>query len=134
MVYIVFSNNSISLLLVDTLRLSENSIGGRIPEELYDLGLLSILELNDMNLTGTLSTRIGDLQQLYVLRLRRNMLTGTIPTEVASLLQLREYLVVTYVFLNHPFRFTHGILYPTRRSGMVSPQSFRWRCPDYHMQ
>jgi len=75
----------------DTLRLSQNSIGGPIPEALYNLTFLESLELSDMNLTGTLSTRIGNLERLYNFRCRHNMLSGSIPTELARLSQLRKY-------------------------------------------
>ncbi|XP_074353129.1 uncharacterized protein LOC141692276 isoform X2 [Apium graveolens] len=65
--------------------LSDNNIGGEIPEELMDLSGLLNLDLSGNQLAGRIPDEIGKLNKLEYLDLSRNKLNGRIPLSLADL-------------------------------------------------
>eukprot|EP00934_Nitzschia_sp_Nitz4_P007865 Nitzschia sp. Nitz4//scaffold393_size11853//9698//11425//NITZ4_009023-RA/size11853-processed-gene-0.12-mRNA-1//-1//CDS//3329550226//7855//frame0 len=77
--------------IIYTLELSDNSLRGSIPSEIFLLSGLEALYLdNNGGLTGTLPTELGLLTELETLDVHDTSLTGTIPTELGSLEKLRS--------------------------------------------
>lgn len=75
---------------VIALRLSENSLMGKIPHEIGNLNRLRILSLSRNSLTGPIPGELGNLADLRVLALQMNFLTGQIPPELGNLSSLRH--------------------------------------------
>jgi hypothetical protein len=72
------------LTSLTSLDLSENTLKGSIPEEIYTLTSLTGLFLHNNEMTGTISNSIENLFSLHSLMLNHNQLTGTMPRELRS--------------------------------------------------
>ena len=70
-----------NLTMID---LSNNYIGGTIPEKIYELSLLESLYFYHNQLTGTISKQISNLQNLQILFLNSNYISGRIPQSLRS--------------------------------------------------
>ena len=70
---------------VTRLELSGNNLQGPLPDELGQLGDLTVLNLGGNHLSGGIPLSIGQLTFLEALNLERNQLTGTIPPEIEHL-------------------------------------------------
>jgi len=73
---------------VTALRLSGNSLSGRIPSELGNLTNLTGLYLHDNSLSGSIPSELGNLTNLRDLFLYNNSLSGNIPPELGNLSML----------------------------------------------
>lgn len=71
-----------------SLDLSNNSIGGGIPEEIGKLSELKYLDLSNNALTGSISSSIGESTMLITLNLSNNQLKSIIPPEIGRLSML----------------------------------------------
>ncbi|MED6144176.1 hypothetical protein PIB30_013062 [Stylosanthes scabra] len=71
-----------SMYVID---LSNNSLSGMMPSELFSLARLQSLNLSHNQLTGMLSQEIGNLKQLESLDISSNQLSGQIPQSLSSL-------------------------------------------------
>ncbi|XP_062218830.1 receptor-like protein EIX2 [Phragmites australis] len=78
-----------------SLDLSDNVLGGEIPEELSSLTGLVNLNLSRNHLTGTIPRNIGSIQKLESLDLSMNTLSGEIPSSLSDLTSL-SYLNLSY--------------------------------------
>ena len=74
--------------MVTRLALNGNSLQGPLPEELGQLGNLTVLDLGNNHLTGSIPSPVGQLTLLESLNLEKNLLTGTLPTEIGHLVNL----------------------------------------------
>ena len=70
------------------LDISYNFFSGSIPEELYNLQLLTGLFLSSNQFTGTLSDSLGDLEVIQDLWFDHNAMSGPIPASIGNLLDL----------------------------------------------
>merc|ERR1712072_1339770 len=70
---------------ISDLRLSQTSLEGTIPEEIFSFSNMWRLELHESGLSGTISPNITKLENLQVLRLNNNGFTGTLPTDFRSM-------------------------------------------------
>jgi len=70
---------------LDRLDISQNQIGGSIPEEIYRLTNLQALCLCKNQLTGTISSWAGNWFDMIQLHLSHNLLTGSIPSTLTPL-------------------------------------------------
>lgn len=75
---------------IHTLDLSEHSLKGELPPELFLLTSLRKLHLGSNELGGTLSSSIAKLSNLESLRLMVNQFEGTIPDELFQLSKLTD--------------------------------------------
>ncbi|XP_018491696.1 receptor-like protein 54 [Raphanus sativus] len=75
--------------------LSENKLGGHIPESIGLLKSLVVLNLSNNDFTGHIPSSWANLTRLESLDLSRNQLTGKIPQELATLSFL-EYIDVSH--------------------------------------
>ncbi len=80
---------------MSTLKLSNNSLIGKLPMNIYELSNLDILDCDTNLFSGTLSHAIGQLSNLQYLILRQNKFNGTIPSTIGNLSQL-VYLRLSY--------------------------------------
>ena len=71
------------------LRLSQTSLEGTIPEEIYDMSQMWRLDLHESGFIGTISSNITKLEGLQTLRLSDNHFTGTLPSGLSSMINLR---------------------------------------------
>ncbi|XP_010253421.1 PREDICTED: LRR receptor-like serine/threonine-protein kinase GSO2 [Nelumbo nucifera] len=74
-----------TLSLLTSLDLSNNNLGGEIPEELTNLHGLQSLNLSENHLIGRIPKNIDRLTSLESLDLSRNQLSGGIPPNVSAL-------------------------------------------------
>lgn len=72
------------------LKLSQTSLGGTIPEEIFDLSFLWRLYLFDSNFTGTISAKITNLERLESLRMQNNEFSGSLPEDFSAMTNLIE--------------------------------------------
>lgn len=72
------------------LRLSvfQNSLEGRIPEELWQVTTLRRIDLSNNTFVGTISNGVGNLRALQKLNLQKNQFTGSIPLFLGLLTNL----------------------------------------------
>ena len=75
---------------LEDLVLSDNSILGSLPDELYELSKLAILSLPFNPISGSLSPRIGALKNLEILWMEDSSLTGSLPSELGLLTTLES--------------------------------------------
>ena len=79
--------------------LDDESITGRLPQDLDSLSQLRVLEIGvteigkSTSLTGPIPPTLGNLTNLQTLALRHNPLTGSIPIELGSLSNLTDLLL-----------------------------------------
>ncbi|KAL2926172.1 LRR receptor-like serine/threonine-protein kinase GSO1 [Bienertia sinuspersici] len=78
------------------LDLSNNTLNGSIPVELYQLAELTDLYLYNNSLSGSISPAIGNLSNLQTLALYYNKLSGSLPKEIGLL----QGLEVIYIYNN----------------------------------
>ncbi len=71
--------------MVTRLELSGNNLQGTLPDEIGQLGDLTVLNLGGNHLSGHVPVEIGQLTFLEALNLEENQLTGTIPSEIEHL-------------------------------------------------
>jgi hypothetical protein len=81
------SNNTMKLMQLRQLDLTETSMSGTISENIGDLARLEFLYLETTAISGTLPRRLGDLAQLKAMPLTSTLLSGTLPN---GLLELRN--------------------------------------------
>eukprot|EP01039_Chlorochromonas_danica_P008120 gene8120-8959_t len=95
---LVLSSNTLSgsipptvgkLTALVTLDLSWNKLTGSIPSELYSLHCLQVLRLDNNKLSGEISNALAQLPKLVHLDLSRNEFTGCVPDVGHRLLYLR---------------------------------------------
>ena len=86
-----FPNELLSLTNLDSLYLSNCSIGGKIPAGIGNLVQLRNLELSQNNITGEIPVEIGRLTELWQLELYDNRLTGKLPIGMRNLTQLQKF-------------------------------------------
>ena len=84
-------------LTLETLSLNTLSMGGRIPDSLYNLLNLKVFMIHNNNpnnpgFEGSIKTEIGNLKNLTHLLLSGNPLTGTLPSELGMCESLGERL------------------------------------------
>jgi len=75
---------------MNDLRLHFNSFSGSIPEEHFNMTMLTRWDLYDCNFTGTISSNIQRMRSLRTYRVRGNKFYGTIPAELGRLWFLNE--------------------------------------------
>ncbi|KAI3989145.1 hypothetical protein MKX01_033181 [Papaver californicum] len=80
-----------SMIFLETLVLSNNRLGGWIPESLEKLSFLKTLKLDKNEFTGTIPAELSSISGLTSVVLSRNKLTGSIPSGVMNLLDLVEF-------------------------------------------
>ncbi|KAJ1385394.1 Leucine-rich repeat [Sesbania bispinosa] len=71
--------------LICDIDLSNNSLSGEVPREIYMLTGLQSLNLSHNQLVGTISEEIGNLKQLESIDLSSNRLSGEIPQAMSGL-------------------------------------------------
>jgi len=71
--------------MVTRLELNGNGLRGPLPDELGQLGDLTVLSLGDNQLSGSIPRSIGRLTILESLNLEENGLTGTLPSEIGRI-------------------------------------------------
>ncbi|KAM1010687.1 hypothetical protein ACFX2I_046057 [Malus domestica] len=74
---------------LQSLRLSNNKISGRIPRFEGSIQLY-VLDLSLNNLTGTIAKELGKLTSLFNLNLDNNKLSGSVPSEIGMLTNLQN--------------------------------------------
>jgi len=74
---------------MQVLRADRTDIGGRIPEDLYELENLQFLSLSECGLSGELHDAIGNLTELHELYLYGNQFRGQIPESIGNMQKLR---------------------------------------------
>jgi len=72
------------------LRLSQTSMEGTIPDEIYSLSSVWRLHLNEAGFSGTISPNIAQLEKLEDLKLGDNKFTGTLPEDWSSMTNLKN--------------------------------------------
>ena len=77
-----------SIAKITTLRLQDEGLIGRIPDEILELTSLTILLLENNQLSGEIPAGIGQLKFLLNLGLKNNQLSGSIPVELGQLTSL----------------------------------------------
>ncbi|KAI7749288.1 hypothetical protein M8C21_023623, partial [Ambrosia artemisiifolia] len=83
---------------LDTLELSDNQLGGVLPNSLGNFSSkLSYLAMGDNYLSGTIPSSIGNLLGLATLSLNENNFIGIIPESIGKLQNLR----ILYLYGNH---------------------------------
>ncbi|WOH15430.1 hypothetical protein DCAR_0934970 [Daucus carota subsp. sativus] len=75
------------------LDMSQNSLNGSIPAQLFQLRFLQSLDLSDNSLKDGLSREIGKLGNLRSLKLDRNSIDGNIPVRIGNLTRLQQFSV-----------------------------------------
>lgn len=91
------------LLILD---LSENDIGGKLPEDIVDVYFLSYLSLYGNSISGSIPSSITNLIALQHLDLSLNQLTGDIPTQMGDLENLTKLYLSENPFTPGPFPST----------------------------
>ena len=74
-----------------TLRLVENQLKGKIPENIGDLSELTILILDDNSLYGEIPKSIGKLKKLFFMSFANNHLSGELPEIIGDMIALKEF-------------------------------------------
>jgi Leucine-rich repeat (LRR) protein len=74
---------------LESLRINNVRLEGSLPDELYQLTVLTGLYANSNSISGTLSTLLGQMTSLRQLFLYGSNLSGTIPTEIGLLTDLQ---------------------------------------------
>ncbi|MXY97821.1 MAG: hypothetical protein F4Z29_08745 [Gemmatimonadetes bacterium] len=77
--------------MVTRLALNGNTLQGPLPEELGQLGNLTVLDLGNNHLSGSIPTSVGQLTLLESLNLEENQLTGTLPIDIEQLVNLETF-------------------------------------------
>ncbi|KAK4573503.1 hypothetical protein RGQ29_031456 [Quercus rubra] len=88
-------SNIFYLSKLSHLDFSANQFSGTIPFEIGLLSSLSKLDLSSNNLTGYIPTSLGNLSNLNILKLAENNLSGPIPQQLGMLSSLSELLLYT---------------------------------------
>ncbi|KAG7343128.1 two component regulator [Nitzschia inconspicua] len=83
---------------LEILQLGGNGFDGLIPEELYQLTLLTHLDLFECAFSGPISTSIAKLSNLNSLDLSVNRFLGSLPEELYTLTQLTTLLLFSNLF------------------------------------
>jgi Leucine-rich repeat (LRR) protein len=74
------------------LEVQYNELSGIIPDEIYDLTLMTIINVaKNKNIGGTMSSRIGQLTFLTAFYTSGNIIKGSIPSQIGNLLDLGTY-------------------------------------------
>jgi hypothetical protein len=77
--------------MVESIDLSENNLGGTLPNEVFVVSSLTNLRLDNNNLAGTIPSELGMLESLNVLKLNGNALVGVVPPELGDLARLGTF-------------------------------------------
>ncbi|KAK9077263.1 hypothetical protein SSX86_005600 [Deinandra increscens subsp. villosa] len=80
---------------LNSLYLTNCTIGGTIPEGIENLTLLESLQLSDNNLVGEIPVGVTKLKNLQMLELYNNGLSGILPVGLSSLVNLAQFDVST---------------------------------------
>lgn len=78
-----------ALTSLETLNLSNNSLTGDIPSDIFNLSSLAFLVLANNRLTGSLPNSAGQLVQLRRLDISNNLLSGPLPLTFGNLRSLK---------------------------------------------
>ncbi|MGA7303428.1 MAG: T9SS type A sorting domain-containing protein [Rhodothermales bacterium] len=110
------------------LSISNDSLGGTIPPEIWNLTNLTYVALNYLGFTGTLSPDLGNLTKLGTLSFDGNHLEGSIPDEIRNLTNLAG-LFLSGNNLTGPLPESIGTLTQLRRVE-VSGNAFEGELPS----
>ncbi|CDP05616.1 unnamed protein product [Coffea canephora] len=98
------------------------TFAGAVPDEVWNLTLLSSLDFGDNKLTGGIPEKIGNLQRLELLNLGNNTLSGSMPAGIFNISSLQ------YIGL-HRNKFSGTI--PLTMSSKLSKLKFLYLCQNY---
>jgi len=76
---------------VSEIKLSDNDLLGKLPDELGDLEFLQYLDLSNNAIGGSIPAQLGDCNSLVYLNLSSNLFSNAIPESLGNLSLLQEF-------------------------------------------
>lgn len=84
--------------VLESLHLTDNEVGGKLPKELFDLVSLKRLFANYNKFSGSLPTEVGQLKNMEELYLYHNSLSGQLPSELGVLTKMEIMTLAANIF------------------------------------
>lgn len=112
----------------ETIKLSNNSLVGNIPNDWTDVSVLESLDLSGNELKGYLPSTLASIPKLSKLHLSHNLLSGSIPSSFYKMQSLQD-LYINDNSLGGPLSQSEQPLYIGIRNFVISNNSFTGRFP-----